>query len=116
MFLMNILTNAIAYNDSEKPRIEIEFRRLRRKMILRISDNGIGIEKGEIKKIFRKFYQVGSSDNRSAKGSGLGLYVADNIARIYSGSLKAHSKGKGKGSQFTLLLPYEPILNHNTTS
>ena len=111
MFLMNILTNAITYNDSPTPTIEIRFHRHRQKMFINFSDNGIGIDKSELKKIFRKFYQVGSSDNRSAKGSGLGLYVADNIARIYNGNLKAESKGRGKGSQFILTLPYEPILN-----
>ncbi len=111
MFLMNILTNAITYNDSDIPKIEIIFQKLKNKLSIQFIDNGIGIEKWELKKIFRKFYQVGTSDNRSAKGSGLGLYVAENIARIYNGKLKVESKGKGKGSQFTLMLPYDPILN-----
>ncbi len=114
MFLMNILTNAVTYNDSTVPKIEIGFRSMRDKLIIGFTDNGIGLEKGDIKKIFRKFYQVGKSDNRSAKGSGLGLYVADNIARIYSGKLKAESRGRGRGSQFSLILPLEPILNQNT--
>jgi two-component system, OmpR family, phosphate regulon sensor histidine kinase PhoR len=114
MFLMNLLTNAITYNDSKIPKITIRFQSINNKLMIRIEDNGIGIEKGEIKKIFRKFYQVGKSDNRSAKGSGLGLYVAVNIARIYSGKLKAESRGKCKGSQFSLILPLEPILNQTS--
>ena len=111
MFLMNILTNAITYNDSETPKIDIVFERVQKKLIIHFIDNGIGLEKNEVKKIFRKFYQAGKPGKRSKKGSGLGLYVADNIARIYNGKLKATSKGVGKGSQFTLQLPYEPILN-----
>jgi signal transduction histidine kinase len=116
MFLMNIITNAITYNDSAKAKIEITFQQQKGKISVRFIDNGIGIEKSEIRKIFRKFYQVGTSDNMSAKGSGLGLYVAENIAKIYSGKLKVESKGKGKGSQFTLILPYDPILNQHAQS
>ncbi len=114
MFLMNILTNAITYNDSEVPRIDIFFLKQKRKIQIQFFDNGIGIEKLEARKIFKKFYQIGHSDDRSAKGSGLGLYVADNIARIYRGKLKAESKGRGKGSKFTLTIPYEPILNQKS--
>ncbi len=116
MFLMNIITNAITYNDSDKPKIDIIFQRQKNNIQVRFLDNGIGIEKSELKKIFRKFYQVGTSDDMSAKGSGLGLYVAENIARIYSGKLKVESRGKGKGSQFTLVLPYDPILHQRTRS
>lgn len=116
MFLMNIFTNATKYNDSDIPVIDVWFKRHKKRVRIQIDDNGIGIERGEIKKIFKKFYQVGKSENRSAKGSGLGLYVAENIARIYSGSLKAESKGKGKGSRFMLDLPYEPMLNQRTVS
>jgi signal transduction histidine kinase len=116
MFLMNIITNAITYNDSAKAKIAITFQQQKGKISVRFIDNGIGIEKSEIRKIFRKFYQVGTSDNMSAKGSGLGLYVAENIAKIYSGKLKVESKGKGKGSQFTLILPYDSILNQHAQS
>jgi len=112
MFLMNILTNAIIYNDSKVPKVNVLFSKSPKKIQIQFVDNGIGIEKHEIRKIFKKFYQIGLSDNRSAKGSGLGLYVADNIARIYRGKLKAESRGRGgNGSKFTLVLPYEPILN-----
>lgn len=113
MFLMNLITNGIKYNDSVKPIINIEFIKLKKRLHIRISDNGIGIERNETRKIFKKFYQIGKSDNRSAKGSGLGLYVAENIARIYRGNLRAESKGKGKGSLFILDLPYEPMLNQS---
>ncbi|OQY06115.1 MAG: two-component sensor histidine kinase [Desulfobacteraceae bacterium 4572_123] len=105
MLLMNLLTNAIKYNVSKVPRIDITFERQNRKLLISFKDNGIGLEKGKIKKIFKKFYQVGRTDVMLAKGSGLGLHVVQNIARIHKGKVVAKSKGKGEGSVFTLILP-----------
>ena len=109
MLLMNLLTNAIKYNESHVPRVDITFEPGKDELRLRFEDNGIGIEKHEIKKIFRKFYQIGNSDNMSARGSGLGLYLVDSIARIHKGRVKAESKGDGKGSIFTLILPFKNL-------
>lgn len=106
MLLMNLLTNAYKYNDTDVPEIDISFEPKKRKLHLCFEDNGIGIEKAEKKKVFRKFYQVGLSDNMSARGSGLGLYLVQNIARIHKGKVIAESRGSGKGSVFTLVLPY----------
>ena len=106
MLLINLLTNAYKYNDTDAPEIDITFEPKKRRLHLCFEDNGIGIEKAETKKIFRKFYQVGLSDNMSARGSGLGLYLVQNIARIHKGKVIAASRGSGKGSVFTLVLPY----------
>ena len=105
MFLMNILTNAVKYNRSSVPAVDIRFISRGKEMLLRFEDNGIGIEKPEIRNIFKKFYQIGSTDDMTAKGSGLGLYMAQQIAKIHRGKLAAESKGTGKGSVFTLTLP-----------
>ena len=105
MLLMNIMTNAIKYNRSKKPIVDISLAINNGKLNVRFEDNGIGIEKREIKKIFKKFYRAGSSDNTSPSGSGLGLYLVQNIARIHKGKVIAESKGPGKGSTFTLILP-----------
>ncbi|MBW2590119.1 MAG: HAMP domain-containing histidine kinase [Deltaproteobacteria bacterium] len=105
MLLMNLLTNAIKYNESKVPRIDITFERQNRKLLISFKDNGIGLEKGKIKKIFKKFYQVSRLDNMSVRGSGLGLHAVQNIARIHKGKVVAKSKGKGEGSVFTLILP-----------
>jgi signal transduction histidine kinase len=105
MLLMNILTNAVKYSGANKPEVRIRFEHASKHIRMIVADNGIGIEKTELKRIFRKFYQVGDADNMTARGSGLGLYLVQNIARIHRGKIKAESEGPGKGSSFTLTLP-----------
>jgi two-component system phosphate regulon sensor histidine kinase PhoR len=105
MLIMNLTTNAIKYNESGKPALDITFLPINNKLNICFKDNGIGIAKAELKKIFKKFYQVGIADDMTAKGSGLGLYLVGNIAKIHKGKIKAESKGGG--SVFTLVLPFE---------
>jgi signal transduction histidine kinase len=105
ILLMNILTNAKKYNDSSIPRIWIRFEKNENSLIMRFHDNGIGIEKEERKKIFKKFYQGHRRDDHvSVGGSGIGLYLAQHIARLHRGKIIADSDGAGKGSVFTLML------------
>jgi two-component system, OmpR family, phosphate regulon sensor histidine kinase PhoR len=105
MLLMNLMINAIKYNDSEAPTIDITIASTKNEIHICFKDNGIGFEKGEIKKIFRKFYQIGRSRNMTAKGTGLGLHLVQTIARIHKGKVSAQSNGSGSGSTFTLMLP-----------
>ena len=105
MLLMNLITNSIKYNESETPRLDITFSQGIRKMRIHFEDNGIGIPKSEIKKIFRKFYQTGRSKDRTAKGTGIGLHLVESIARIHKGKTIARSKENNRGSVFSLILP-----------
>lgn len=105
MLLMNLMINAVKYNDSTVPTIDITILPLKKRLCIRFKDNGIGFERAEIKKIFRKFYQIGKSRNMTAKGTGLGLYLVQTIARIHKGKVAAHSDGSGSGSTFNLILP-----------
>ena len=112
MLLMNLFTNAFKYNKSEIPRLDIIFEPKGRTLGIRFEDNGIGLPKGEIKKIFRKFYQIGRSDDRSARGTGLGLHLVESFARIHKGKIVAQSKEDGTGSVFSLILPFNPRKAH----
>ena len=105
MLLMNILTNAVKYNAAENPSLRITFERDDRELRIRFADNGIGMEAAELKKVFRKFYQ-GQRDDRTVRGgSGIGLYLVQQIARLHRGRMVAASEGPGRGSVFTLILP-----------
>ena len=107
MLLMNILSNALKYNKSEIPRVDMTVKAGKNVLYLQFRDNGIGIEKGDTKKIFRKFYQIEQADEGIATGgSGIGLYLAQQIAKLHGGKIIAHSAGKEKGSVFTLTLPF----------
>ena len=105
MLLMNLLTNSFKYHRGQMPQVDITIEPKRRKTHIRFQDNGIGFDRKEMKKIFRKFYQVGRSDNMTAKGSGLGLHLVQNIARLHKGRVQAESPGHGQGSIFTVILP-----------
>jgi len=105
MLLMNLLTNAFKYNESKVPRVDITFMPKGRKLYICFEDNGIGLRRPEIKKIFRKFYQTGKSENMTAKGSGLGLYLVDSIIRLHKGRIMAANRENNPGSVFTIILP-----------
>lgn len=105
MALMNVLTNAKKYNANKSPRIAISMQRKPKTALLRISDNGIGVERKELRAIFKKFYQVGKSSDMTAKGSGVGLYLAFHIARLHRGKIWCESAGIGHGSSFVFELP-----------
>ena len=105
MLLMNILTNAMKYNVSGKPRVDISFEPGEHNLLIRFRDNGIGILKEEKKQIFRKFYRGHSHDLVAVGGSGIGLYLVQQIARLHHGKVIAESEGLGKGSVLTLILP-----------
>jgi two-component system phosphate regulon sensor histidine kinase PhoR len=105
MLLMNLITNAIIYNKATQKTIMIQLSKKKRKVVLSIKDNGIGIDSSEIQKIFKKFYQVG----RSSKGSGLGLFIVQSIVKIHRGDIFANSLGrqsqKNGGTTFTMEFP-----------
>ncbi len=105
MLLMNLTTNAIKYNHSEKPEIEITFTLNDNTLHLTFVDNGVGFEKREAKKIFKKFYQIEMPGKTQGEGTGLGLYMVGHIAKIHKWRVKAESKGIGHGATFIIAIP-----------
>jgi signal transduction histidine kinase len=96
----NIISNAIYYHDlKNNPFVEIHLSRDVDSLIISIEDNGSGIKKEYLPKIFDMFYR-GTSDS---EGSGLGLYIVKGILKKLNGSIAVESE-IGKGSKFTIRL------------
>ncbi len=106
MLLMNLLTNAIKYNDTAAPSVAITFTALADHLAISFADNGRGLTRRECKKIFKKFYRVERSGEPPSSGSGLGLYFVETIVRIHHGRISAESGGPGQGTTITISLPW----------
>lgn len=113
MLITNIIRNSMIYNDSTSAQININFKEINNYLHIEFSDNGIGILKNELKKVFKKFYQPGNSDDMTAKGSGLGLYLVQSIAKIHKAKVKATSDGIGKGTTISLMFPLKKLILKN---
>ncbi|HEY0194924.1 MAG TPA: ATP-binding protein, partial [Kofleriaceae bacterium] len=74
-------------------------------VFVRVSDNGIGIEPGMLRRIFEPFAQERQAIDRARGGLGLGLAIVDNLTKLHGGSVTATSDGRGHGSAFTVMLP-----------
>ena len=104
--VLNLLENAVKYSgNGGKANIEAYLSMQENGQIkLQVKDQGVGIPEKEKKQIFQKFYRVGNEDTRTAKGTGLGLYIVDQIIRAHSGRISVHDNDP-KGSIFEILLP-----------
>ncbi|MEH0020481.1 MAG: HAMP domain-containing sensor histidine kinase [Desulfobacter sp.] len=109
ILLMNMVSNAIKYNESPQPALTIVFKSYLQKITIDFIDNGIGVDPRDAKKIFRKFYQAAAKKSDSINGSGLGLYLVSSIAMIHGWRVSVSSGGKGKGSRFTITIPRASI-------
>ena len=101
----NLIENAVKYSGSDL-KITVETATVDGKYVsLRVRDQGVGIPKTELKRIFRRFYRAPGSLATRVKGIGLGLYIVRSVAKRHGGRAWAESEGPGRGSTFVLQLP-----------
>ena len=104
--LDNILNNAIKYSPDGGV-ITCRLVETHNNVVFSISDQGLGIPKKDLGKVFERFYRVDKARARAQGGTGLGLAISKEVIRAHNGSIWVEST-EGEGSTFYISLPYEP--------
>jgi signal transduction histidine kinase len=106
---LNLLENAVKYSRPAKPEIETHLLKDENgQVVITIADQGIGIAEGEKANIFKKFYRVGSEETRTTKGTGLGLFIVDQIVTAHGGRIEVMDNVP-KGTIFEIHLPVDEL-------
>jgi signal transduction histidine kinase/CheY-like chemotaxis protein len=105
--LVNLLSNAAKYTE-RGGRISIALAREGEEAVLRVRDNGMGIETEMLGRIFDLFAQIDRSRHRAQGGLGIGLALVRQLVELHGGRISVHSAGAGKGSTFVMHLPIAP--------
>jgi signal transduction histidine kinase len=101
----NLVDNAVKYSPT-LPRVAVEVADFDEKRVaVRVSDSGIGIPRGQLKRIFKRFYRIPARLVSQVNGSGLGLFIVKSVVERHGGRVFAESAGEGMGSTFTIVLP-----------
>ncbi|MFH1052642.1 MAG: ATP-binding protein [bacterium] len=101
---INLIDNAIKYTQSGEIKIRIDDEE--DKVLIQVSDTGIGIEAQDLERIFERFYTVDKSRSKKSSGTGLGLSIVKHIVNLHKGSIDVSSSDK-KGTTFSIRLPRE---------
>jgi signal transduction histidine kinase len=102
--LFNLLSNALRHTP-DGGKIIVKGQKDNRAVILSVRDNGEGMEPDQLAAMFDRFYRADKSRSRETGGTGLGLAIVKAIVEAHGGQVKARSEGKGKGSEFIIVLP-----------
>lgn len=100
----NIISNALKYSP-EGGKITFSIKEQEQQIIVSVSDNGVGIPKENLDKVFERFYRVDKARTRKLGGTGLGLAIAKEMVEAHGGRIWASSK-EGKGTKISFTLPY----------
>lgn len=101
----NLLENAVKYSGPQRSIAVDLLTPSMDTVLLRVQDNGIGIARAELSRIFKRFYRVYNRATDQVKGTGLGLFIVRSIVRRHGGEAFAESAGENRGSTFTIRLP-----------
>jgi CheY-like chemotaxis protein len=108
--IVNLLGNAVKFTPEQgKIGLEVHGDREANKITITVWDNGIGIKEDDLARLFQPFVQVDSGLARETTGTGLGLALVAQMARLHGGSVNALSEPE-TGSRFSIVLPWEPAL------
>ncbi|HEY6186940.1 MAG TPA: HAMP domain-containing sensor histidine kinase [Pyrinomonadaceae bacterium] len=103
--LSNLIDNAIKYSNEEiKVKVSVEAED-EKHVVVRVTDEGVGIPRAQLKRIFNRFYRAPSLVMSRVKGTGLGLFIVHSVIKKHGGRVFAESAGPGHGSTFTIQLP-----------
>jgi signal transduction histidine kinase len=101
----NLVDNAVKYSP-DAPRVSVEVATFdEKRLAVRVTDSGIGIPRGQLKRVFKRFYRIPARVMLRVKGSGLGLFIVRSVVERHGGRVFAESAGEGMGSTFTIVLP-----------
>lgn len=100
--LVNLIENAVKYA-GPNPKINLYLREIGSHCEFSVQDSGPGVEEQYRKEIFSKFYRTGNEETRTQKGSGLGLYIVDQLIRLHGGNIVC-SESKDGGADFKITL------------
>lgn len=101
--LLNLIDNAIKYSESGTT-IQVFCGRKDREVLIQVVDQGAGIGKEHLSRLFERFYRVDKARSREQGGTGLGLAIVKHIALAHNGTVSVQSE-PGKGSTFTISIP-----------
>lgn len=101
--LINLVDNGL--KATEFGAVTVSCRSTASQLVLEISDTGIGMEEGQLDRIFERFYRVDKGRSKAQGGTGLGLSIVKHIVELYNGTIEVTSK-PGVGTEFTVKLPY----------
>ncbi len=103
--LTNLLDNGVRYSDADQ-RITLSVEEREDSVALLVKDEGVGIPRAELERVFERFYRVDRARSRETGGTGLGLAIVRHVAQNHGGRVMVESK-PGEGSIFTLQLPLD---------
>ncbi len=106
--IWNLLSNAVKFTDTGG-KVVVKVRQEGSRVVLSVSDNGVGIDPGFLPFVFDRFRQADSTTTRRVGGLGLGLALVRNIVELHRGTVEAFSEGVGRGATFTLTLPVRAV-------